>query len=225
MLNSVISQQNGRYGVINLDDSTGFFTQIVPLKYCAITFFNTLIIAQNFDGTSDVYNFQGSLLCEQKALTLQKYGMVSLNPDETSTAYDSMGSVILTGGKNILFLDKNLLLVTNPKTNTCHIYNYEKKRFLNTPGFEVMLYFCGSNPQAQPYSAATNISQIISTLDYMQNGAHIESLVCGVVNGYWGIFNIYKNRVEKNFIYKTMVQYADSQIYVLDDSGKMIPMF
>lgn len=157
-------------------------------------------------------------------IIIQKGGIIAQQPENGLWTAFSMGSVpYIKNCKNILFLENNLMLISG-NNNMCYIYNCTTKSYLTNIAFEAVLVFIGSSKQAIPFSSVTNIANIISTTDYNKFGAHFESLLCGRINGNWGIINIDNGSVFANFIYKTMVHCTGKQIGARDANGNTITL-
>ena len=218
MLNSIQSMQTHRFGVADVDENK----IIIPINYINITFNKFGIIANNIDGTSDAYLFDGTPLIKNgRNIIFQKYGFTSENTDGTSNAYLYDGTPLVGNSQNILFLDNNLMLVSDMKKQMCFILDYKKNNIVAKVKFEAILFFCGSNKQAQMYSPTTNINQIFSNPDYQQFGAHLESLVCGKVHNLWGVYDIEAGRIHADFNYLLMVHCRGKAIAARCNDGTM----
>lgn len=224
MLNSIQAQQLHRFGAANIDEKTGAFTPIVPIKYAMVTFTPNVIIARNADGTSDAYTFDGRLIFEHKIPVIQKYGIVAVSPDGKglADAYTFDGKIALQRGINIFFLDNNLLLVSDGKN--CYIYNYQTKKMISTKKFESILFFCGSNTQAQQYTPTRDMTSIFSIPDYQRFGAHLETLVCAKLSSGWGVYNLSNQTTYASFAYKVVVHCKGLNIGAVDQKGNQVAL-
>ena len=224
MLTSIQAQQLHRFGAADIDETTGVFKPIVPIKYSNITFHPKIIVARNANGTSDVYTTSGKLFLENTIPTIQKYGIVVASPDSEgmSDAYTFDGDLALHRGFNILFLDNGLLLVSDKKH--CYIYNYQTRKMVSAQRFDSILFFYGSNQQAQPYTAARDMSSLFNTPDYLKYGAHLENLICAKTDTGWGILDMTKKKIYKNFSYKVMVHCKGLNIGAKDSNGKEVTL-
>lgn len=222
MLNSIQAQQLHRFGVANIDEQTGDFTPIVPIKYNMITFHPNVILAKNADGTSDAYTLDGHLIFEHKIPVLQKYGIIAKSPDGMSDAYTYDGKIALQRGFNIFFLDNYLLLVSAGKN--CYIFNYQTKKMVSAKKFESILFFCGSNTQAQPYTPSRDMMPILVSADYQRYGAHLEQLVCAKLSSGWGVYNFSTKTTYASFAYKVIVHCKGLNIGAIDQKGNQVAL-
>ena len=223
MLTSIQAQQLRRFGAADIDEKSGVFKPIVPIKYSSITLHPKIIVARNVDGTSDVYTSNGNLFLEHTFPTIQKYGIVVPSPDAEGKliAYTFDGE-LLGRGYNLFFLENGLLFVSDKKN--CYIYDTKTKQMLNTEGYKTILFFCGSNPQAQAYTANSNMNSLFNNPDYLTYGAHLENLICARTDTGWGVFDMVKKRNYKNFCYKVMVHCRGLNIGAIDAYGKEVTL-
>ena len=222
MLNSIQAQQLRRFGAADIDEQTGAFTPIVPIKYSMVTFHPNVIIARNTDGTSDAYTLNGRLIFEHKIPVIQKYGIVAVSPDGMSDAYTYDGQRVLERGYNIFFLDNSLLLVSAGKN--CYIFNYETLKMMSTKKFESVLFFCGSNTQAQQYTPTRDMTPIFTLPDYQKYGAHLETLVCAKMSSGWGVYNLSNKTTYASFAYKVIVHCKGLHIGAVDQKGIQVEL-
>lgn len=223
MLTSIQAQQLRRFGAADIDEKSGAFKPIVPIKYSSITLHPKIIVARNVDGTSDVYTSNGNLFLEHTYPSIQKYGIVVPSPDSEgkSTAYTFDGE-LLGRGYNIFFLDNGLLFVSDKKN--CYIYDSQSKQMLNPQGFRTILFFYGSNQKAQAYTAINDMTSLLNNPDYLNYGAHLESLVCARTDTGWGVFDLVQKRIYKNFCYKVMVHCKGLNIGAIDFNGNEVTL-
>lgn len=151
-------------------------------------------------------------------ITFQKYGIIAHNFDGTCNSYLFDGTPIFSNAINPLFLSDNLLLISS-NTGQCYIIDYIKNAPVFNKGFDTILFFMGSNPQAIPYSSKTNLSHYFSMLDYTNNGAHLEELVGVRIGHQWGVINRKTGTVYADFVYNVMVQCTGLQIAAKGSDG------
>lgn len=222
MLTSIQAQQLNRFGVANIDEQSGAFTQVIPMKYSKIIFHPSIIVAQNFDGTSDVYAPDGKLFFERTYPTIQKYGIVLSAPDGLSNAYTFDREVILERGFNILLLDNYQLLVSLKKQ--CYIYNYKTRKMISAQGLKSILFFYGSQMQAKPYTPTLDIQSLLNNPDYLKYGAHLENLICAKTDTGWGVLDSTKRKVIYPFSYKVIVHCKGLNIGAIDSNGNEVAL-
>ncbi len=144
-------------------------------------------------------------------ITFQKYGIVAHNFDGTCDSYLFDGTPIFCNAINPLFLSDNLLLISSNQ-GQCYIIDYLKNQPVFNQGFDSILFFMGSAPQAVPYSAKSDYSISFTNPDYINNGAHLEELVAVRSGNRWGVINRKTGNLYADFIYTVMVQCINSQI-------------
>ena len=224
MLNSIQAQQLRRFGAADINEQTGAFTPIVPIKYSMVTFHPNVILARNTDGTSDAYTLDGRLIFEHRIPVIQKYGIVAVTPDGKgiADAYTFDGKIALQRGMNIFFLENGLLLVSDGKN--CYIYNYQTKKMISTKKFESILFFCGSNTQAQQYTPTRDMMPIFTLPDYQKYGAHLEALACAKLSSGWGVYNLSNKTTYASFAYKVIVHCKGLHIDAVDQKGNQVEL-
>ncbi len=153
-----------------------------------------------------------------KSIAFQKYGIVASNFDGTCDSYLFDGSAIFSNAMNPLFLADNLLLISS-NMGQCYIIDYLKNKPVFNKGFDTILFFMGSNPQAIPYTAKANFSSYFSMLDYSNNGAHVEELIAVRSGNKWGVINRNTGKIYADFIYNVMVQCTGLQIAAKGSDG------
>ena len=223
MLTSIHAKQINRYGVAKVDEKSGVFTQIVPIKYTKIDFIEKLIFAYNHNGTTDVYKLDGTTISTNSKVVIQKYGIVVTKADGTSNAYTYEAELVLQRGRNVLFLKDNIIFVSD--SDYCYVFNYKMQKFICPLRFEKILFFSDApNKPAKTYSAKLKLDSILASPSYQNYGAHIENLVCGMVNGKWGIYDTTNNKTYADFVYKVMVQLPNSNIGAIDLNGNQVAL-
>ena len=151
-------------------------------------------------------------------ITFQKYGIVAYNFDGTCNSYLFDGTPIFSNAINPLFLSDNLLLISS-NTGQCYIIDYLNNKPVCNKGFDNILFFMGSNPQAIPYHSKADFSAFFTMLDYTNNGAHLEELVAVRSGNNWGVINRKTGQIHADFVYKIMVQCAGLQIAARESDG------
>ena len=153
-------------------------------------------------------------------VVFQKYGISAERPDGFSDAYSLAGTPLLKNGKNMLFLNNNLIITSTP-SNYCCIVNYSTQKAVLKLNVDAILFFYGSKQQAEIYTPDTILTDYFSNPDYIEFGAHVEDLVCCRLktSRKWGVFNIKDNRIIEGFSHDAIVQIIDSQIVVRGTDG------
>ena len=150
---------------------------------------------------------------------IQKGGISVLNSNNHWDAFLYDGTKIAQDCGNVLFLNNGLMLYTKGKT---YIYNTASRNNLFNIPFNTILFFCGSNINAIPFSDETNIESLTNSNDYIIKGAYFEDLVCANVNGKWGVLNIKTGAIYSNFIYPIIMQKQNYEIIATTASGQKI---
>lgn len=153
-----------------------------------------------------------------KNIVFQKGGIVAEGFDGFSTAYNTTGRRLMNKGKNILFLNNNLILTSSTNCK-CYILDCTSNKFICNIPFDSILVFVGSKEQAEVYNYSRNFSNIFNSSDYLTHGAHLEDLVCAQLNQKWGVINMKTGGIHAKFIHNVMVQCTGLRIAVRDDNG------
>ncbi len=149
----------------------------------------------------------------------QKSGIIAQKSVGIYDAYSFHGQGVFCDAINPIFLENNMILITSNQ-HKCYILDYvANKLVFSKSGFDSILFFMGSNPQAIEYPPKPNFLQYLSTIDYQKNGAHLENLVAVKRNGKWGVINLTTGTLHADFIYPVMVQCAGYQIAAKDSRG------
>lgn len=222
MLTSIQAQVLNLFGVADINKETGAFTPIVPIKYPKITVSENVIVGFNDDGTSDAYTLEGKKIFENKNAIIQKYGIVTTESDGLCNAYSNDGTCVVKRGFNLFFLANNLILISDRKN--CYIFNYETGKLVSSQKFKSVLFFCGSNIQAQPYTPARDLSSLLENTDYLKYGAHLENLICAKTETGWGVLNASEKKNFSEFCYKVIVHCKGFNISAIDNKGNRIDL-
>lgn len=143
-------------------------------------------------------------------------GITMQDSDYSWSAFTNDGRLIVKNCKNVLFLSNNLMLFSNGLDNTCNIFNYVENRLLFNIPFNALLFFCGSNQQAIPFTSETNVEQLLKTTDYYTHSAHLEDLICAKIASGWGVINSCDGSIFEPFKNRVMVQFTGNRICVPD---------
>lgn len=177
-------------------------------------------------GVADIGNdgyFKPIVPLIYSSITFQKYGIVAGNFDGTCNSYLFDGTPIFSNAKNPLFLSDNLLIISSAN-GQCFIIDYIKNKPVINKGFDSILFFMGSNPQAIPYTSRSNFSNHFKTLDYTNNGAHLEELVGVRVGNSWGVINRRTGTIYADFNYAIMVQCVGARIAAKGFDGNAVQL-
>ena len=142
-------------------------------------------------------------------------GYICINEQKKMDAYLTDGVQILSKANNLLFVNENLILVSNDKK--CHLYNYvTRKTVFNFP-FDEILIFPGTEEMAVSYTANTAIYSLIESCNTLS--FHLEDLICVRRDAYWGVLNINDGTKKSNFEFLDAAQFTKHRIALKDKTG------
>ena len=152
-------------------------------------------------------------------INLQANGIVAKNPDNTEDGFLYDGTPVLKNSTNILFLQENFALASDPKTQKLYLFTPHTTKLICPYGFESILIFRDTNHQATEFNSSTNMSTFTA-----KTKAFVENLICIKYDGLWGVFNIAKQQMHSEFEHKVIVQCRGGNIGVRgqDNSVQML---
>ena len=155
-------------------------------------------------------------------ITLQKYGIIAEQGNSYSDAFSLTGTPLFKNGKNMVFLENNLIIASSAN-DYCFILDYVEKTIILKLPIDALLFFYGSKNQAEIYEPTRTFTKnYFFDSDYLKYGAHVEDLICCRLKSThkWGVFDAKNSKVFESFNHNALVQMSNSKIIVRGPDGE-----
>lgn len=165
---------------------------------------------------------------EYNDITIQKYGIVARDSNNSCVIYHMDGTPAVKALTNALLLDNNLVL-TASKKGVCYLVDYVQRQYICQLELDAILFFWGANKQADIYTADKDFSFLYRHPDYIRYGAHVENLV-GVrskATQKWGVYSVNTRSLYSPLEYEIVAQFTGTNTNVIagvNDAGTLLQL-